>query len=27
VTSGVYALGSLFASMLYDWICTVEEAV
>jgi hypothetical protein len=27
VTSGVYALGSLLASMLYDWLCTVQEAI
>lgn len=27
VTSGVYALGSLLASMLYDWLCPEEEAV
>jgi hypothetical protein len=26
VTAGLYGLGSLLASMLYDWICTEEEA-
>ena len=27
VTSGVYALASLVASMLYDWLCTAEETI
>lgn len=27
VTSGVYGLVALMASMLYDWVCTGEEAV